>query len=65
MTKKILPWVVALAAMSSACGQAVVTPEAGTVSNGAMDLWQFAKAGGVVMIPLGVLSVITLMLIII
>jgi len=65
MTKKILPWVIALAAMSSACAQAVVTPEAGTSSSGALDLWQFAKAGGVVMIPLGVLSVITLMLIII
>jgi biopolymer transport protein ExbB len=65
MTKKILPWVIALAAMSSACAQAVVTPEAGTSTSGALDLWQFAKAGGVVMIPLGVLSVITLMLIII
>lgn len=65
MFKKILPWVVVLAAMSSAFGQTIVAPNAAAPAEGVSDLWQFVKAGGIVMIPLGVLSVITLMLIIV
>jgi biopolymer transport protein ExbB len=67
MCRKFLPWaVVAFAAVaSSAFGQNVITPGVVSPTGGTTDLWHFVKAGGYVMYPLGALSVVALMLIIV
>ncbi|MDD5200679.1 MAG: MotA/TolQ/ExbB proton channel family protein [Terrimicrobiaceae bacterium] len=55
----------ALTALPGAFAQTVVTSGIVAPTGGTTDIWHFIKAGGIVMIPLGVLSVLALMLIII
>jgi biopolymer transport protein ExbB len=62
MSRKFLPWAVALAVVSSASAQ---TPDSLPSTEEMKNLWQFILGGGLAMIPLAVLSVITVMLIII
>ena len=65
MLRKLLPFGLALAAMSGAFAQSAASPSVTTALGDATNLWHFVKAGGIVMLPLAALSVITLMLIII
>lgn len=63
---KLLPRaLVVLAATPAAFGQTASLPDGMPTVEGVKNLWHFLHGGGIAMIPLAILSVITLMLIII
>jgi biopolymer transport protein ExbB len=63
MRRKIIAGAaVVFAGISAAFGQTVLPPGVISPAGGTTDLWHFVQAGGLVMIPLGALSVVSLML---
>jgi biopolymer transport protein ExbB len=65
MSRTILPWALVFAATPAAFGQSSVAADVLPTVEGMDNVWHFIKAGGLAMIPLAALSVITLMLIIV
>lgn len=65
MSRKLFPWALALAAAPFAFAQDASRPDGLPTLEGMNNLWHFIRAGGIAMIPLAFLSVITVMLIII